>query len=50
MTKVTATTTAREILEARLGRPLGAIEDMPEDLRRAMAGLAKALIKTRAEA
>lgn len=47
MTQFTATTTAREILEARLGRPLGAIEDMPEDLRRAMTALAKALIKTR---
>lgn len=50
MTHFTATATAREILEARLGRPLGAIEDMPEDLRRALSGLAKALIKTRQEA
>lgn len=48
MDKHTATTTARAILEARLGRPLGPIADMPEDLRRAMSGLAKALIKARA--
>ena len=40
--------TAREILEARLGRPLGPIADMPEDLRRAMRELGKQLIKARA--
>lgn len=48
MTTITATTTARQILEARLGRSLGPIADMPEDLRRAMSALAKALIKARA--
>lgn len=48
MDKITAETTARQIIEARLGRSLGPIADMPEDLRRAMSGLAKALIKARA--
>jgi hypothetical protein len=48
MSNTTATTTAREILEARLGRPLGPIATMPEDLRRAMRELAKQLIKARA--
>jgi hypothetical protein len=37
-------TTARQIIEARLGRPLGPVADMPADLRRAMSGLGKALI------
>jgi hypothetical protein len=40
--------TAREILEARLGRPLGPVAEMPADLRRAMSALAKALIKAKA--
>ena len=40
--------TARAILEARLGRPLGPIATMPQDLRRALLGLAKELIKARA--
>jgi hypothetical protein len=44
MAKITATTTARQIIEARIGRPLGPIADMPEDLRRAMSALGKALI------
>ena len=48
MDKHTANTTAREIIEARIGRPLGPIADMPEDLRRAVSALAKALIKARA--
>lgn len=47
MDKITATTTARQIIEARIGRSLGPIADMPEDLRRAVSALAKALIKTR---
>jgi hypothetical protein len=48
MDKITANTTARQIIEARIGRPLGPIADMPEDLRRAVSALAKALIKARA--
>ena len=32
--------TARQIIEARLGRPLGPIRDMPKDLHRAMYLLA----------
>lgn len=48
MDKLTATTTARQIIEARIGRSLGPIADMPEDLRRAVSALAKALIKARA--
>ncbi len=48
MDKITATTTARQIIEARIGRPLGPVADMPEDLRRAVSALAKALIKARA--
>lgn len=47
MQRITATTTARELIEARLGRALGPIADMPEDLRRAMSGLGKALIAAR---
>jgi hypothetical protein len=39
--------TARQILEARLGRDLGPIASMPADLRRAMSALGKALIKAR---
>lgn len=41
------TKTAREILEARLGRPLGPISTMPRDLRNALSGLAKQLTKMR---
>ena len=37
--------TARQILESRLGRPLGPIAEMPADLRRAMTALAKQLAK-----
>jgi hypothetical protein len=48
MDKHNTTTTARQIIEARLGRPLGPIAKMPADLRRAMSGLGKALIKARA--
>lgn len=48
MPKITATTTAREIIEARIGRPLGPTAELPEDLRRAVSALAKALIKSRA--
>ena len=48
MDKITAATTAREIIEARIGRSLGPISDMPEDIRRAVSALAKALIKARA--
>ena len=32
--------TARQIIEARLGRPLGPLSTMPRDLRRAMYRLA----------
>jgi len=32
--------TAREIIEARLGRPIGSIREMPRDLRRALLLLA----------
>ena len=39
-----ATPTARQIIEARIGRPLGPIATMPRDLRRAMSGLGKALL------
>ena len=48
MDKITATTTARQIIEARIGRPLGPTADLPEDLRRAVSALAKALINARA--
>lgn len=37
--------TARSILEARLGRPLGPIAAMPRDLRNAMYRLALQLAK-----
>lgn len=40
-------TTARAIIEARIGRPLGPIADMPADLRKALSGLAKARIAAR---
>lgn len=42
-----AAPTARQIIEARLGRPLGAIAAMSRDLRRAMYLLALQLIKAR---
>jgi len=38
--------TARQIIEARLGRPLGPIVTMPQDLRRALYLLAKQLVRT----
>ena len=38
-------TTARGIIEARLGRPLGPLADMPRDLRDALYRLALALEK-----
>jgi hypothetical protein len=41
------TTTARSILESRLGRPLGPIAAMPRDLRTAMYRLALQLVKAR---
>lgn len=37
--------TARSILEARLGRSLGPIADMPRDLRTAMYRLALQLVR-----
>ena len=37
--------TARQIIEARLGRPLGPIATMPQDLRRAIYLLALQLVK-----
>ena len=39
--------TARQIIEARLGRPLGPIATMPRDLRRALYLLALQLVKSR---
>ena len=39
--------TARQIIEARLGRDLGPIRDMPRDLRQAMSDLAKQIVKSR---
>lgn len=39
--------TAREIIENRLGRKLGPIKSMPADMRRALSGLAKQLIKAK---
>ena len=38
--------TARQIIEARLGRPLGPIATMPRDLRRALYLLALQLVRT----
>jgi len=38
--------TAREIIERRLGRPLGPIADMPRDMRVALKLLAIQLAKT----
>lgn len=40
--------TARSILEARLGRPLGPLGSMPRDLRTAMYRLALQLQKVKA--
>jgi hypothetical protein len=37
--------TARQIIEARLGKPLGPLGTMPKDLRRALYGLALELVK-----
>ena len=37
---------ARQIIEARLGRPLGPIATMPQDLRRALYLLALQLMRT----
>ena len=51
MTKITASeavVAARAIIEARIGRPLGPIAEMPEDLRVAVSALAKTLIKAQA--
>jgi hypothetical protein len=39
--------TARQILESRLGKPLGPIATMPKDLRDAMRLLGLQLIKVR---
>ena len=47
MQRITATTTARELIEARLGRAIGPIADMPEDLRDAMRRLGLQLVKQR---
>jgi hypothetical protein len=37
--------TARQIIEARLGKPLGPIATMRPDLKRALYGLALELVK-----
>ena len=37
--------TARQIIEARLGRPLGPLEDMPRDTRQALYRLALNLVR-----
>jgi len=37
--------TARQIIESRLGRPLGPIATMPQDLRRALYLLARQLVR-----
>ena len=42
--------TARQIIEARLGRSLGPLSTMPSDLRKAIQLLAIQLIKTRGTA
>ena len=41
------TGTARATIEARIGRPLGPTRDMPPDLRRALAGLARQYARQR---
>jgi len=38
--------TARQIIEARLGRLLGPVATMPQDLRRALYLLARQLVRT----
>lgn len=43
----TTSMTARQIIEARLGRPLGPLATMPKDLRRAIKLLAIQLIRSR---
>lgn len=45
MSMIEANTTARQILERRLGRPLGPISEMPRSLRVAMYTLALQLVK-----
>lgn len=37
--------TARQIIERRLGRPLGQLDDMPKDERRALYLLALQLVR-----
>ena len=39
--------TARQIIETRLGRPLGSVATMPRDLRRALYLLALQLVRNR---
>jgi hypothetical protein len=39
--------TARQIIEARLGRPLGPLATMPRDLRQAMLRLGLQMLKGR---
>lgn len=39
--------TARQIIEARLGRLLGSVATMPQDLRRALYLLALQLVRER---
>lgn len=39
--------TARQIIETRLGRPLGSVATMPRDVRRALYLLALQLVKSR---
>lgn len=41
--------TARQIIEARLGRPLGPLATMPKDLRRAVYLLALQIVKRNAK-
>lgn len=41
--------TARQIIEARLGRPIGQLTDMPRDTRTAIYLLAKQLAKINME-
>ena len=43
--RITAYEDARQIIEARLGRPLGPIATMPRDLRRALYLLARQLVR-----
>lgn len=38
--------TARQIIEARLGRDIGPLATMPADLRAALSALAKQLIRS----